>query len=387
MGETFHGWFVKWRENRLEGRYITNDHIEPIIKYLPETFRIEIIGKSVLGRDVYSVTFGDGPLKILMWSQMHGNESTTTKAVFDLINTIINENDEWLKEILVKVTIKIIPILNPDGANAYTRVNANNVDLNRDAQDLTQPESIMLRNEFNKFKPSICLNLHGQRTIFGAGNQGKAATVSFLAPTQDHVRSITPNRKVAMQLINEMRQSLEQIIPSQIGVYEDSFNLNCVGDTFQHLGVPTILFEAGHFSGDYQREYTRYLIYHSYMVLLQSVVTNSYLNDNSSKYFEIPQNEKCFFDIIVRNVSIFNNGSNEVIDVAIQYEEMLQDSDIQFIPKIAALKKLNEFHGHKELNADSSPISKVFGKAVFEGDIVYNILLNNEDLSLSPEKN
>jgi murein tripeptide amidase MpaA len=36
-------------------------------------------------------------------------------------------------------------MLNPDGAKTYTRENANKVDLNRDSQDLTQPESKILR--------------------------------------------------------------------------------------------------------------------------------------------------------------------------------------------------------------------------------------------------
>ena len=70
-----------------------------------------------------------------MWSQMHGNESTTTKALFDVFNTLIS-NNPIIKHILNACTLYIIPILNPDGAEAYTRVNANAVDLNRDAQEL-----------------------------------------------------------------------------------------------------------------------------------------------------------------------------------------------------------------------------------------------------------
>jgi hypothetical protein len=46
---------------------------------------------------------------------------------------------------------------------------------------------------------------------------------------------------------------LQRYIPGQIGRFDDSFNLNC-GDTFQAMGVPTLLFEAGHFEGDYQRK-------------------------------------------------------------------------------------------------------------------------------------
>ena len=67
---------------------------------------------------------GTGSTKVLMWSQMHGNESTTTKSLLDLLR-FLNTNPDWLDNL----QLSIIPILNPDGAKAYTRVNANQVDL------------------------------------------------------------------------------------------------------------------------------------------------------------------------------------------------------------------------------------------------------------------
>jgi murein tripeptide amidase MpaA len=48
-------------------------------------------------------------------------------------------------------------MLNPDGAKSYTRVNANEVDLNRDSQNLTQPESRVLRTAFDLFQPDFAL--------------------------------------------------------------------------------------------------------------------------------------------------------------------------------------------------------------------------------------
>ncbi len=199
---------------------------------------------------------------------MHGNESTTTKALFDLINTLLNERDPIIKTILSRCTLYIIPILNPDGAEAYTRLNANNVDLNRDAQQLSQPESLILKSAFEQFKPNYCFNLHGQRTIFSAGNTNIPATVSFLAPAQDKTCKITDTRKIAMELIASMNNALQEQIPDQVGVYDDSFNNNCVGDTFQSLDIPTILFEAGHYKNDYLREKTREFIYQSLFTAL-----------------------------------------------------------------------------------------------------------------------
>jgi hypothetical protein len=73
-------------ESKLAGRYITNDSIEPLLKKLNSLFTVNIIGQSVLKKSIYTIKFGTGSTKILIWSQMHGNESTTTKALFDFIN-------------------------------------------------------------------------------------------------------------------------------------------------------------------------------------------------------------------------------------------------------------------------------------------------------------
>ena len=103
---------------------------------------------------------------------MHGNESTTTKGLFDLLNSFYQKDSEArLRDCLKTVALLFIPMLNPDGAARYTRENVNKVDLNRDAHEMQEPESQVLRNAFEDFKPDFCFNLHDQRTIFGAGEK------------------------------------------------------------------------------------------------------------------------------------------------------------------------------------------------------------------------
>ncbi|MFT7429260.1 MAG: murein tripeptide amidase MpaA, partial [Nonlabens sp.] len=121
-----------------------------------------VIGESVLKRSIYGLKIGSGKVKILAWSQMHGNESSTTRAICELLRS------SDLEHMLENIELYIIPILNPDGADNWTRVNANNVDLNRDAVLLSQPESIVLRKVFDDFQPHYCFNLHGQRSIYGS---------------------------------------------------------------------------------------------------------------------------------------------------------------------------------------------------------------------------
>ena len=151
--------FQHYKTNTLSGRYITLDNIEPILQQLNTNNQLEVVGQSVLNRPIYAYTIGQGATKILMWSQMHGNESTTTKALFDFL-FFLNGNTETAKQWLTHFRFMCLPMLNPDGAKVYTRENANGIDLNRDAQDLSQPESISLRTCFDQLKPHYCYNLH-----------------------------------------------------------------------------------------------------------------------------------------------------------------------------------------------------------------------------------
>ncbi len=330
-------------------RYITNENIKPILKSITTGFDIKTIGVSVENREINMITAGTGTTKILMWSQMHGNESTTTKAVLDLLN-YLKEDIGIGQEILKTCTLSIIPILNPDGAKAYTRVNANNIDLNRDAIALSQPESKLLNKIFNQIKPDFCFNLHDQRTIFNVGNTNKPATVSFLTPSSDSERTITPSRAISMQLIAAMNSSLQEIVPGQIGRYDDSFNINCVGDRFQSLNIPTVLFEAGHFPNDYKRDKTRALICYALLKALVTISTKSIEIYSVSDYLEIPENSKQFYDVIVENPLILCEKFKDSDKIGILFKETLINNKIEYVPILEKVGELSTFFGHQLYN-------------------------------------
>ncbi|MGL5111350.1 MAG: M14 family zinc carboxypeptidase, partial [Flavobacterium sp.] len=189
--------FYKYKEQSIQGRYLTLENILPILERQNTDNQLQQVGVSVMQKPIYTYQIGTGKTKIFLWSQMHGNESTTTKALLDFIN-FLNGDSELAEELLEAFTFLCIPILNPDGAELYTRENANKVDLNRDSQDLTQPESATLRGVFEVFQPDFCYNLHDQRTIFGVADTGKPATVSFLAPSFNEQREVNATRLKAI---------------------------------------------------------------------------------------------------------------------------------------------------------------------------------------------
>jgi hypothetical protein len=334
----------------VQGRYVTSGHIAPFLAQLSKTHSVAQIGLSVAQRPIHVITLGTGPVRILMWSQMHGNESTTTKAVLDLCNAV-QGNHPYFEEILNRCTIKIIPILNPDGALAYTRVNANGVDLNRDAQNLSQPESRVLRNLYDSFAPHYGFNLHGQRTIFSAGPHPFPATVSFLSPAFDVHRNLSPSRIKGMRVIAAMNALLQEVVPNQVGRYDDGFNADCVGDTFQMNDTVTLLFEAGHFQGDYEREKTRELIFLAMCRALMTISGGTMDAYSEADYFSIPENQKLFYDLLLRNVQVINPQLLPEQQVGLLYKEMVEDGQVVFIPTKEHMEwNAHQCYGHLELD-------------------------------------
>lgn len=348
--------FTIYKEDQLSGRYVTNSHIEPLLKKYEGIFKTATEGLSVLGEPVYSITAGRGPVRIFIWSQMHGNESTTTKAIFDFLS-LLNSDHAIANKLLGHFTFFILPVLNPDGARAYTRVNANAVDLNRDSVNLSQPESRILRKCFEDFKPHYCYNMHDQRTIFGVGELPAPATVSFLAPAYNDEREINDCRQMAINLIAAMNETLQEYIPGQVGRFDDSFNINCIGDMFQSLGAPTVLFEAGHYKDDYEREITRKFIFFALLSGFNAIHENVIVVNKSEEYFNIPQNKIVFYDILFKNVKINYENKEKITNFASQYREVLFDNSVIFQAIISEIGNLDTIHGHAEIDCNDAEFS------------------------------
>ncbi|MES2806120.1 MAG: M14 metallopeptidase family protein [Bacteroidota bacterium] len=342
--------FSQYKEESIRGRYITLDSIEPLLQKLNTNNQLSIIGKSVLGKSIYSYEIGAGKTRIFLWSQMHGNESTTTKALFDFLN-VLHSGSELAHKLLNTFTFCSIPMLNPDGATLYTRENANKIDLNRDSQDLTQPESKLLRETFETFKPDYCFNLHDQRTIFGVSDTGKPATLSFLAPSYNEEREINESRLKAINLIASINEELQEYLPNQIGRFDDSFNINCIGDTFQYLGVPTLLFEAGHFANDYEREETRKYVFMALISSFTSLCENVIVSNGINKYLNIPQNKVVFYDFMYKNIKINYDGIEIITNFASQYKEELIENRVCFNAYVSQIGDLENYFGHFEYDA------------------------------------
>lgn len=344
--------FTTYSNKNIKGRHITNESIEPVLSKLNNNFKVQIEGKSVLEKPIYSVQFGQGKTKIYIWSQMHGDESTCTKAILDLFNLLSNDID-YAEFIHSKYTLYILPLVNPDGAEVHTRENINKIDLNRDVVECTQPESKILKRVFEQFEPEYCLNMHDQRTIYGVGETNKSAIISFLAPAFNVTRDINESRSKAMNVIGKMNNELQKYISGHVGRYNDAYCDSCFGDYFASKNGITILFEAGHHPNDYERDLTRKYIFVGLLTAFNIIHENVVVNNNNSEYFNIPDNKVSFFDILYKNVKINENGNEKIINFAAQYKEVVKNDKIDFVPYIVTFENNNEnYFGHVEYDLE-----------------------------------
>jgi Predicted carboxypeptidase len=121
--------------------------------------KVEKVGESYAKRSIHQIEFGKGPLKIFMWSQMHGDEPTATPALIDMFTVLQNGRDkDWVKKIENAFTIRAVPMLNPDGAELFVRRNLQGIDINRDARDLKTPEAQLLKRLRDEWQPRIGFN-------------------------------------------------------------------------------------------------------------------------------------------------------------------------------------------------------------------------------------
>ncbi|NEW79175.1 MAG: zinc carboxypeptidase [Gelidibacter sp.] len=348
-------------EKNLNGRLILFVDIDPLIQKLSSKFEKEILGYSENNIPIYKISIGTGKIKILVWSQMHGNESTGTKALFDLFNFFEKDNAEFseiIKTILANCTIQFIPLLNPDGALKFTRENAKNIDLNRDAVERKAKESNLLRDVLDAFNPKFCFNLHDQRSIFNVEGTKNPATISFLAPSEDVERTVTKGRKETMSVIVAMNNVLQQVIPNQIGRYTDEFYPTATGDNFQKLGHNTILIEAGHYKDDYERDITRK---YNFYALLQGIYFIAAAKDytNYMPYYEIPNNDTKFLDIIYKNIKITENNRNQITDIGIQLKFRVIANKLVMYKHIEKVRDLSDYYSYNYINAENLDISEL----------------------------
>ncbi len=341
---------------------------------------------STEGREICVLKIGEGSTKILLWSQMHGDEATATMAIIDIFNFFTNENtalEAFKHTILKQCTLYFVPMLNPDGAEAWTRQTALGIDMNRDALALQTPEGRFLKQLQQDLKPSFGFNLHDQHRRYSAGNTGNLATITFLATAFDQQQSINPTREKAVKVIVAMNNVLQAFIPESIGKWPADFEPRAFGDNIQKWGTSLILLESGGYKDDYEKMKIRKLNFIAILSGFYAIANGTYAELSTKNYDELPINSKSIYDLIVRNVTLVKNKITYKVDIAINFEEktLPQTTDFERYSVIEEIGDLSVYWGTHELNAEGMSLVKenelILGKnATFD-------LIQNENITYS----
>lgn len=356
--------YQKYREESLVRRRFKHSEILPLINGLKENalFTVKQTGSSAQGREIYLISLGKGKTKVFLWSQMHGDESTATMALFDICNFFMGSDqlDDFRKDILNNLTIYFIPMVNPDGAELFERRNSMQIDINRDALKQQSPEAKILTDTFNSLKADFGFNLHDQSIYYSAGRTANSASVSFLAPPADYDKSVSPVRRKSMQLIGFIGNILKDFIPGHIGRYTDDYEPRAFGDTFQSLGTSTVLVETGGWKNDPEKQFLRKLSFIILLASFKAIAEKTYLNEDPASYEKIPFNqENNMMDLILRNLVFRIDGRSMKADIGINRTEFTDSSAKSYycIGRVADLGDLSVFGGYEDYDMEGMEIS------------------------------
>lgn len=363
--------YTTYKEKKITHRRFKHRDIEPIIKALPRDFAVKQEGASIEGRPIYSVTIGEGKTTVLLWSQMHGNESTATMSLFDIFQFLQADDDlnAMRESLLRELQIVFIPMLNPDGAERFQRRNALGVDLNRDALRLQSPEAQLLKAKRDELSADWGFNLHDQSRYYAAGNHPRTAAISVLAPAYNYEKEVNAVRERSMRMIGQMNAVLQAYIPGQVARYNDDFEPRAFGDNIQKWGTSTILIESGGLKGDVEKQELRKLNFISILAALDAIAQDQVGDFPVSDYEKIPFNESnAFHDIVIREAQVQNNGNWYTVDVGIRRRELGGDSPMPyyFDAVIQDLGDLSTFFAYESVAAKGMRLlpGKVYRKVV-----------------------
>lgn len=318
-----------YREPTITTRRFTHEQfwgaVLPVVTHAG--FRVEQVGTSLHGRALRTVTIGTGRDTVLLWSQMHGDESTATMALADLFrwfaNTRAESRDDALRaRILSGVTLVFLPMLNPDGAERFQRENAVGVDINRDARQLATPEGRALKAVRERLKPRFGFNLHDQNARTREGRDGVQAAIALLAPAHDASRAYNDVRARARLVAATLATSFLTELPGRVSKYDDGFNARAFGDLMQAWGTSTVLIESGALPGDPEKQRLRALHVAALLSVFDALASGAYATADPDVYESLLFNTSGASDLLVTGGQLVLPGLAPVrVDLAINYDE------------------------------------------------------------------
>jgi hypothetical protein len=279
--------------------------LEAVARADPAHYIFERVGESLEHRSIDMITTGTGRFRVLLWSQMHGDEPSATAALFDIFEYFQRHRDDpAVRRILSSLTLSIVPMLNPDGAERFQRRNAQGIDINRDALSLQTPEGQLLKALRDRLRPQVGFNLHNQNWNTSVGDPPRPASISLLSVAYDKAQSENDGRKLTKKLCAVIRDAMEPFASGQIGRYDDAFEVRAFGDNMTLWGTPVVLIETGPFpSSDPDPPLVR-LNFIGIVSALDALATGNVDKADAKRYETLPKNESKEFYVLVNHATV-----------------------------------------------------------------------------------
>ena len=276
----------------------------------PGLFTIAEEGASVEGRKIPLVVLGNGPTTVLLWSQMHGDEPTATSALLDVLEHLgRTRKTPGTERLLSRLTLAIIPMLNPDGAEKTRRTNAQGIDINRDALRLETPEGRFLKSVRDRLKPSIGYNLHNHSPSLTAGKRGAQVAISLLSVPYDDAFTENEGRLATKRLAVLVQRLLAPYAKDRVARYDMDYTERAFGDSMTRWGTATLLIESGGFFGPDEANTLVRLNFVALLGTLHALADGSLAAVDAKAYDAIPLNARDrLFDLLLRNARIVSGG-------------------------------------------------------------------------------
>jgi hypothetical protein len=343
----------------------------------PDLFSLEPIGASVEGRSINHVWFGTGPMHVLLWSQMHGDEPTATSALFDIFEQFRRHRAEpAYARMLSALTLHAVPMLNPDGAERFQRRNAQGIDINRDALRLQTPEGQILKALRDRINPPIGFNLHNQNWRTSAGRSGQPASISLLSVAFDEARTESAGRVLTKQTCALIRDALEPLAPGRIARYDDEFEVRAFGDNLTKWGTSVVLIETGPWPAVEPDPYLVRLNFVALMTALDALATGRVRQADPKRYEALPINETDLFFLLVRNATVVpgTGVAPFTADVGIVANRAVRTADgartTRFAARIEDLGDLHTMHALESIDATGLTVAPLWDPGLKAGDEV-----------------
>ncbi len=208
-----------------------------------ELVKVYNVGKATSGdRSIWLAAVRDpnvdalNTTRILVLCRQHGDEPVSTEAALGLLDRIGAGTAPGAREALKHTSLYIVPMVNPDGADALTRRNARGIDLNRDWGRFDGVETQAAYRVFKAVRPQFVIDMH-------SWDKEDPYRANCLEGPRDGSELGQAVRSLEERAKSEVGEGTGQPL-SEIGYDRSTEGTLCHRFMFEQMRTPSLLFET-----------------------------------------------------------------------------------------------------------------------------------------------